>query len=374
MVQTRKKILILINQLEVGGTENQLLLLTEHLQNNFEMQILLISGTGHLIPEFKTLNVELLCPVVNAGKNFARLHFILNFARSLFVFRPDIIHFYLPEAYIIGGIASIFCRTKAKLVMSRRSLNNYSQKHKVLALVERFLHSRMDVILCNSKAIEKELIEEGVESKKIKKIYNGVKEFTSLTEQARKNIRSLYIQSPSQLLVVAVANLHSYKGLDDLVEAARILKNEFHDFKILIIGNDRGYRKYIHELINQLKLADTIEVIEGKSKLAEIWDCADIGVLPSHQEGFSNSILEGMISGTPMIVTNVGGNPEAIRHKKEGLIVNSKSPRELYTALCLLAHNKKFRTEIGHKARLRAKRHFSFKKMALEFSHLYENL
>ena len=152
------------------------------------------------------------------------------------------------------------------------------------------------------------------------------------------------------------------------------MKNEFHDFKILIIGNDRGYRKYIHELINQLKLADTIEVIEGKSKLAEIWDCADIGVLPSHQEGFSNSILEGMISGTPMIVTNVGGNPEAIRHKKEGLIVNSKSPRELYTALCLLAHNKKFRTEIGHKARLRAKRHFSFEKMALEFSHLYENL
>ena len=188
MVQTRKKILILINQLEVGGTENQLLLLTEHLQNNFEMQILLISGTGHLIPEFKTLNVELLCPVVNAGKNFARLHFILNFVRSLFVFRPDIIHFYLPEAYIIGGIASIFCRTKAKLVMSRRSLNNYSQKHKVLALVERFLHSRMDVILCNSKAIEKELIEEGVASKKNKKFIMVSKKLLPLLSKHAKTL------------------------------------------------------------------------------------------------------------------------------------------------------------------------------------------
>ena len=87
------------------------------------------------------------------------------------------------------------------------------------------------------------------------------------------------------------------------------MKNEFHDFKILIIGNDRGYRKYIHELINQLKLADTIEVIEGKSKLAEIWDCADIGVFAFPPRRFFNSILEGMISGTPMIVTNVGGNP-----------------------------------------------------------------
>ena len=72
--------------------------------------------------------------------------------------------------------------------MSRRSLNNYSQKHKVLALIERFLHSRMDVILCNSKAIEKELIEEGVASKKIKKIYNGVKEITSLLSKHAKTL------------------------------------------------------------------------------------------------------------------------------------------------------------------------------------------
>ena len=374
MPESKRKILILINQLNVGGTEKQLLKQMQALQKSFEIRILLVSGSGDLIEEFKKLDLELHQPITFAGKNIARLHFIVNMLQSLKWFKPDIIHFYLPEAYIIGGILSVLFAPNKKLMMSRRSLNIYSQNHKILSLIERFLHKRMTKILSNSNAISQDLMHEGVEEKKIIRIYNGVKNvnFSSLSE--KQNTRKRYNVSHESVLIIVASNLYHYKGLDDLIEAIAHLEKEFQNFKVLIFGNDYGYKPRLVRLISKYNLKKYVSLIEGEAKLSLAWNAADIGVLPSHQEGFSNSLLEGMSSGTAMIVTNVGGNPEAIEHNVEGILVNPKKPFEIFEALFSLVKNKRRRDEMGLSGRKKAKKLFDQEKMIREMRKIYRNI
>ena len=88
--------------------------------------------------------------------------------------RPGIVHFFLPEAYLLGGLCALTTR-RHHLVMSRRSLNNYQANHRRLAWVERWLHPRMTAILGNSRAVIEQLIrDEGVRANKVQLIYNGI--------------------------------------------------------------------------------------------------------------------------------------------------------------------------------------------------------
>lgn len=374
MPEFKRKILILINQLNVGGTEKQLLKQMEAMQKNFEIRILLVSGSGDLVDEFKKLDLELYQPITFAGKNIARLHFIINMLRSLRWFKPDVIHFYLPEAYIIGGILSVLFAPNKTMLMSRRSLNIYSQNHKILSLLERLLHRRMTKILSNSNAITSELILEGVEAKKIIRIYNGVKDINCSSLSEKQQTRKRYNVSNESVLIIVASNLYHYKGLDDLIEAIALLEKEFQNFNVLIFGNDYGYKPQLVRLISKYNLKKYVSLIEGEAKLSLAWNAADIGVLPSHQEGFSNSLLEGMTSSTAMIVTNVGGNPEAIEHNVEGILVSPKKPSEIFEALLSLVRDRKRRDKMGENGRKKARKLFNQEKMIREMRQIYRNI
>ena len=86
-------------------------------------------------------------------------YIFLNLQKIYNKVRPSVIHFYLPAAYILGGL-SFFFKRKVKLVMSRRSLNFYQQKFFFIKWIEILLHKRMNFIVANSKSILNQLINE----------------------------------------------------------------------------------------------------------------------------------------------------------------------------------------------------------------------
>ncbi|UGA39378.1 glycosyltransferase [Chromobacterium haemolyticum] len=93
-------------------------------------------------------------------------------------------------------------------------------------------------------------------------------------------------------------------------------------------------------------------------------------MLCSHEEGFSNSILEGMLAGLPMIVTNVGGNAEAVINEVCGLVVASKQPHLLAEAILKLANDPVLRGEMASKGRERARQEFFFRYLREEILEL----
>ena len=91
-----------------------------------------------------------------------------------------------------------------------------------------------------------------------------------------------------------------------------IKKDLFKEWQLIFVGRDDGIKHKIVSKAQNLGLYQNLVIFDQIYDVNKIWSVADLSVLPSHEEGFSNSLIEGMGHGIPTIATNVGGNVDAI--------------------------------------------------------------
>jgi len=101
---------------------------------------------------------------------------------------------------------------------------------------------------------------------------------------------------------------------------------------------------------------------------------SDIGLICSHEEGFSNAVIEYMANGLPVIATDAGGNSEAVLNNKTGLVVPPKSPIDLGQAILNLACDKHARQKMGKAGKLRLKKQFALELCVEKYSNFYKNI
>jgi len=258
-------------------------------------------------------------------------------------------------------------------VMSRRSSANYQKGRPIAAGLERMLHKKMDMVIGNSGAVVRELRAERVSEARLHLIYNGID--VSADRPDRQAARRALGLGPDDLVGVMVANLIHYKGHCDLIQGlinvAKHLPLEWH---IMMAGRDEGIGRQLHSLAIEGGIRPHIKFLGECSDTTTLLAAADFGLLTSHEEGFSNAILEGMAAGLPMIVTDVGGNPEAVIDGVTGLVVPSRNPDAIGEAILRLAGDVSFRVRLGQAGRTRAQAEFSMERCVSAHDELYRSL
>jgi len=371
---SNNSILIVINQLECGGTEFQLAkTLPGLLDRNLDISVFSFRGIGEIGSILKAVGIKVYAPS-GASLPFIR---IISIASSLISLirrkRPAIIHFYLPEAYLIGGIVSLFFQN-IKRIMSRRSLDIYQRNKILVAWTEKKLHQKMDAILANSNAIAKELLYEGVKNDQLMVIKNGI-DYSKYSVHGSLVQRNIFNATDETLIITYVANLIPYKGHSDLIRALHIINDKLQcDWSLLCAGRDTTYGHELRRLTEELGLTKRVHWLGQRDDIMTLLLNSDIGICPSHQEGFSNFVLEGMAAGLPMIVTDVGGNPEAVIDGVTGIIVQKKSPQHLGEAILKLANNSVSRSKMGEAGKARVREEYSINKSINAYEALYKAL
>lgn len=373
-------VLFVITDLRVGGSERQIALLATELAKagmtvavygfidgpvRRQMErggVRVIVAPGRIVPPFPVVRNAWLIPP-------ACIHLLW----CLVTVSPRIVHFFLPGAYLLGAPLAVVARIQVR-VMSRRSLNVY-QRGRVLRAIERRLHQRMQAVLGNSRAVVRQLQDEGVAPDRLGLIYNGVvlerSDGTPSCEEWRKNIGL----SSDGLVINIVANLIPYKGHGDLIGAlADIAPDLPAGWRLLIVGRDDGLGAVLKSQAAQHGLAENVLFLGQRDDVAAIHAASDIGVLCSHEEGFSNVILEGMAAGLPMVVTDVGGNAEAVDDGETGLVVPARDPRKLGAAILRLANDPALRARLGEAAHRRVAERFSVRQLVARHRTLYAAL
>ena len=156
------------------------------------------------------------------------------------------------------------------------------------------------------------------------------------------------------LVLITVANLIAYKGHADLLAALAETSDSLPvGWRLLCVGRDDGHGAELSKIATSLGLRDNVRWLGERNDVPSLLACADIGILCSHQEGFANSVLEGMAASLPMVVTDVGGNREAIEDGVSGMVVPAHDPQALGTAISALAQNSARRAAMGAAGRLR---------------------
>jgi glycosyltransferase involved in cell wall biosynthesis len=382
------EILLVIGSLGIGGTEQQLVMLASQLQSRrYRVAVYSLAG-GPLLQSLKANGVTTIVGRAQFGKGHGSSILILfNLAVAaahllgvLIRRRPAIVHFFLPEAYLIGAPLAAIVRTPVR-IMSRRSLNVYQRGYpRFFVRIEHWLHRTMMAILGNSKSVVQQLHEcEGVDARRLGLIYNGLDlaRFATGFDRAaiRASARAALGLLPEALVMVMVANLIGYKGHLDLLEALAAASPRLPAaWRLLLVGRDEGIGTQLRARALALAMENNVVFLDSRSDVPEILIASDIGVLCSHQEGFSNAVLEGMAAALPMIVTTVGGNPEAIIDGETGLVVPPHEPPRLGDAIVRLADDADLRARFGDAARARVAAHFSLEQCVANHDALYRLL
>lgn len=376
-----KRLLIVIGSLMVGGTETFLVRFLSYLAaQNWSIEVFTLAyEKGDLAPCLEKQGVKVTEVLSSKDKNklsrfpkpLERLcRIFLSTYRLNRCLRKEnnqaILHFYLPEAYVLGMIAAFMADFSGPRLMSRRSLNNYQKKRPWVAWLERKMHAYLTLSFGNSARVVKQLEQEGIPSEKIKLIYNGLPLQTS--------VRPSRIDDET-LKFVIVANLIPYKGHEDLLNAFGIIKDQIKQpWELICIGRDQGILDKLKTLAATNGIDQNIIWLGERKDVAQLLPTCDIGLLTSHEEGFSNAILECMAAGLPMIVTDVGGNAEAVLHNKTGLVVPPKKPEALGHAILNIISDKERMKNFGLAARERVIEQFNLKKCVDEHIIQYEKI
>ncbi|MGO3928798.1 glycosyltransferase [Rhodopseudomonas pseudopalustris] len=381
----KRRILYVIGSLNVGGAERHLAQVAARLKaRGWEPEVFAMSPRGPLAGFLEDANVPIhgtelpnwLSTALPNERLKARLNLVLTaivLVLTMWWRRPHAVHFFLPAAYIVGGLASAFAFVPAR-IMSRRSLNNYQRSHPLFARIEHRLHPRMTLVCGNSEAVVRQLQDEGIDRSKLRLIYNGIEtipyERPFDIEQARK---AMGIASDTTVFVI-VANLIPYKGHSDLITAFSLIKPKLtRPWVLFCLGRDDGIAGELQLQINAAGLGENIRLLGARSDVPDFLRMADVGILCSHEEGFSNAVLESMAAGLPMVVTNVGGNAEAVVDNLTGYVVPPHNAALLGEALLRMAENPS-RAKMGEAGRLRARQLFSMESCVDRYEAMYREV
>lgn len=342
-----RPLLVAIGSLNSGGAERHLLrVLPELRRRGWPVEVFCTYETGSLVDEMIFAGVPVFSPGFQNRNHRAPLHRLIRLAKSFKSLsahiagsRPSVVHSFLPEAHLVATSSALYARVPVR-IMSRRSLNNYKQRRPTLALLEKMLQPAVSIAIGNSQAVVDQLLKEGFPRNKVRLIYNGIEPSSHCDNGSRENVPSGRLSSQRALTFIQIANLIPYKGHKDTLTALSLIRYKLPPaWSLLMVGRDDGNGENLKQISKNLGLENNVQWLGERQDTQNLLSMSDIGILSSHQEGFSNAILEMMAAKLPVVATDVGGNPEAVIHGETGYIVPVQNPQALAEALLNLVHN-----------------------------------
>ncbi len=366
------RVLVVAPRLNAGGAEIHLSRVLPPLRRaGLDISLFATSRGGRLEQGLVAAGVPIL-GAQNAGAHpLLSLRTAYGLRREIRQARPDILHFFMPEPYLVGSLAAAGLGGMIK-IMSRRSLSVYQGNHPILAKVEHRLHRSVDALIGNSSAVAAQLIAECGDARKVGIIHNGIELPAAPEPQARKARRREFDIPEDAFVIASVANLIPYKGHADLLAALAGVRGRLRGpWRLMVIGRDEGIGRDLRVQAETLGIGTNVLWLGERSNPQELLGAADLGVLPSHQEGFSNSLIEKMAQGLAVVATRVGGNIDAIVDGESGRLVPVAEPAVLGDAIATLYEDPGLRARMGAAARGRVERFFTLEACVRRYLNLY---
>jgi len=190
-------------------------------------------------------------------------------------------------------------------------------------------------------------------------------------------VRSEFNVDHAAPLIGVVGRLVRTKGLEFFFEAAADVAARFPSVRFLIVGEscmDPSYRLELEQRARNLNLTGRIIFTGQRSDVPQIMREIDISVLPSLTESFSNTLLESMANGLPVVATNVGGNPEIVSDGVNGILVAPRDPAALSRSMVELIQQPELARRLGKAAREKVVRNYSLNHLLRRTEDLYISL
>ena len=349
---------------DVGGLEKGIATLINNASPEFEHMILCLSHSGESkqlisddIPIF-----ELHKPPGNS------VSFCLKLAKSIYRIQPDIVHtrnWGGIDGAIAARLAGCSCVVHGEHGWDIDDPHGSSLKKK---LVRRYLSLGIKEFTVVSQQIENWLENDVRVFRPVNCIYNGVDILSDYCLVEKGSLRKELNLSDSATLVGTVGRLDPIKDQAGLISAFVTIKKKIPQCHLIVVGD--GSEKENLENIT----TDGVHLLGMRSDVMDILSSLDLFVLPSLNEGISNTILEAMAAGLPVVATDVGGTPEMIQSGYNGFLVQPHDYPALIDAQLTYLLNPQLMREHGVINRSVVKEKFTIQKMVSEYESVWKRV
>lgn len=354
------KVTHVLHSFGTGGLEKGVATVISRGSSDFEHTVLCLDRTGRsdrLLPPGTPVK-ELQKPPGNSIK------FIRKLSRALKQLRPDIVH-----TRNWGGMDAVIGARFAGLTVVHGEHGwggadpfgrNLKKK-----LLRRWCSRWVREYTCVSKDIQDWLEHKLQISKPITQIYNGVDTDLYAPRAKEAQLKQELGVENNEIVVGTVGRLDPIKDQQTLVLAYREAKKADPRLRLIIVG-DGPERSKLEDMAG-----DGVLCLGDRQDVPRLLNLFDVFALSSLNEGISNTVLEAMSSGLPVVATRVGGNPELVKHEATGLLIEPGVVEELAGAIHFYARHPEIREAHGKQARQTAVERFSVAKMVEGYEAVY---
>ncbi len=367
-----------IHHLWIGGLENGLINLINRIpEERYRHAIICMDDFSDFRERLQRKDVQVIAIHKKAGRDPAAKWRLFKLFREL---KPDILHSRnlsgldaLLPAYLAGinhRIHGEHGRDVDDLDGSNRKLQLLRRLHR--PLIDRYIPLSKDLECYLQKSV-------GVAASRITQIYNGVDtdKFTPASGDRPPLPAGAGFADKDSVIIGTIGRFQSVKDPMNLAEGfIRLVENrpELTARARLVMIGDGPLREPVMRRLAEAGYGDLVWAPGSRNDVEAILPAFDLFVLPSLAEGISNTLLEAMACGLPVLATAVGGNPELVTDGETGTLIPAADSSAMATMLERYVRDKPLRLSQGKAGRKRVEEKFSITAMVDSYVRLYDNL
>ena len=366
-----KKILLLIPTLDRSGAEKQFTLLATRLpKDEFDVRVVALTRGGPYEEELRQADI----PVTILDKRWRcdpvawwRLRSIIR------DFDPDIVHSWLFAGNAFGRMAA-GKSSRAKLVVSERCVDSWKSGWQLK--IDRWLAERTSRLVANSQAVAEFYRQQGFPSERIVVIPNGVEippEENPDHDKVRDRLLAEFDLPSGAKLVGYIGRLAKQKRVDDLLWAMQLLKQMTANVHLLVVG-DGPERDTLRKRAIDVDCAKVVRFADHRDDAASIFSQLQVFWLASDFEGMSNSVMEAMAAGVPVVASDIAPNRELVVEGETGHLISVGDTAGFARVTDRLLEHRDEARAMGQAGRERMQQHFGVDIMVQAHVDLYHDI
>jgi glycosyltransferase involved in cell wall biosynthesis len=367
----RIRILRVITWLPVGGIERKIVEVLPRLdRSRFEVSLVCLREMGPLAEELAAHDIPVSLIKFRQRWDFGATRRLTALMKKRDI---DVVHSHMYRSNVPATVAAH--RAGVKAVWAQVHNVDTWETRRQLAM-DRFACRWRTGMIAVSREVRHEVMSKlNLPEEKVRLIYNGVDTARFGTGDGRAELRSEWKVEDNDLVFLMAARLVEQKRPQDFLEMARHLMNLERGTRgrprsFFCIAGDGQKLAELKALAATLPIPDRVIFLGQRDDVPRVMNASDVFIMTSTKEGFSNALVEALASGLAIVATNVGGNAEAVRDGKDGVIIPASRLEALHRAADSLVAQPALRDSLRTAARERA-REFSLNVMVRHVEALY---
>ncbi|MHB8422753.1 MAG: glycosyltransferase [Leptospirales bacterium] len=356
--------------LPLNGAENLLLKICRNMNPaEIRTSILLIVDGGPLVADFEALGIPV---TVIPKRGRYDLSIIWKIRAFLKQGQFDVVHTHLFTANLWGRLGSSFLGMAVISSMHSIASVEKSVLRKTEQFLDRLLVPLTDSVVCVTLQVMRTMQQVArLPREKLVTIDNGVDiplDDDSMTKDEARSRLNLSSRIP---LLAIIGRFSKPKNHQTFIESLLPVREKFPDLVVLLVGIGE-LEETIRKKVSILGLAGTVQFLGSRRDISVILKALDLLVIPSLWEGLPIILLEALVSGTPVVATQVGGIPDVVTDGETGLLTTADASALARTMIWALEHPSGMQT-MASAALIMSRKHYDIRLTAKRYGELYQS-